>query len=130
VLRAEVEQFGVKVLVVEPSGFRTDWAGSSMTVHALPEEYESTIGARYRQDAPSPNLVAGDPERAAGILVRLSRRDDLPHNLPLGANAARMSAAFDRAQLESDLAWQDVSRSADFGEPYPVDFPPLAAPAA
>ncbi|HWD61732.1 MAG TPA: SDR family NAD(P)-dependent oxidoreductase [Humibacter sp.] len=130
VLRAEVEQFGVKVLVVEPSGFRTDWAGSSMTVHALPEEYESTIGARYRQDAPSPNLVAGDPERAAGILVRLSRRDDLPPNLPLGANAARMSAAFDRAQLESDLAWQDVSRSADFGEPYLVDFPPLAAPAA
>ncbi|MFB8054808.1 SDR family NAD(P)-dependent oxidoreductase, partial [Kitasatospora purpeofusca] len=31
VLRAETAPFGVKVLVVEPSGFRTDWAGSSMT---------------------------------------------------------------------------------------------------
>ena len=44
VLQAETAPFGVKVMVVEPSGFRTDWAGSSMTVHAIPEAYESTVG--------------------------------------------------------------------------------------
>ncbi len=45
VLRAETAPFGVKVMVVEPSGFRTDWAGSSMTVHDIPEAYASTVGA-------------------------------------------------------------------------------------
>src|ERR1700733_391174 len=68
VLRAETRPFGVKVLVVEPSGFRTDWAGSSMTVHAIPEAYESTVGAmnpRVRQSTAGP---AGDPGRAAEIL--------------------------------------------------------------
>ena len=123
VLRAETEQFGIRVLVVEPSGFRTDWSGSSMTVHPVPPEYESTIGSRYEQASASPNLTAGDPDRAAAILVRLSRSDELPHNLPLGVNAARMSEEFGRAQLASDLTWASVSRSADFGEPFPVELP-------
>ncbi|MHA7987176.1 SDR family NAD(P)-dependent oxidoreductase [Rathayibacter sp. CAU 1779] len=123
VLRSETEQFGIRVLVVEPSGFRTDWAGSSMSVADLPQEY-AALGARYSDAASAESsLQAGDPERAAAILVRLSRRADLPTNLPLGANATRLSVGFDRAQLESDLAWQDVSRSADFGQPYPVAFP-------
>ena len=45
VLRVETVPFGVKVMVVEPSGFRTDWAGSSMTVHDIPEAYLPTVGA-------------------------------------------------------------------------------------
>jgi NAD(P)-dependent dehydrogenase (short-subunit alcohol dehydrogenase family) len=36
VLAVETAPFGVKVIVVEPSGFATDWAGSSMTVHEIP----------------------------------------------------------------------------------------------
>ena len=66
VLRAETAPFGVKVMVVEPSGFRTDWAGPSMTVHDIPEAYAPTVGAmnsRVRQSAAGP---AGDPTRAAG----------------------------------------------------------------
>jgi NAD(P)-dependent dehydrogenase (short-subunit alcohol dehydrogenase family) len=42
VLAVETAPFGVKVIVVEPSGFATDWAGSSMTVHEIPDDYDST----------------------------------------------------------------------------------------
>src|SRR5271163_3857376 len=45
VLRAETAPFGVKVLVVEPSGFATDWAGSSMIIRDVPEAYAGTVGA-------------------------------------------------------------------------------------
>ncbi|MFC8800940.1 SDR family NAD(P)-dependent oxidoreductase [Promicromonospora sp. NPDC057138] len=123
VLRVETAPFGVKVLVVEPSGFRTDWAGASMTVHDAPAGYESTVGAmnsRMRQGGAG---TAGDPDRAAEILVALAKRDDLPDNLPLGVNATEMSVAQDRRLLESDLRWSAVSRSADFGEPFPVELP-------
>ena len=123
VLRTETAPFGVKVLVVEPSGFRTDWAGASMTVHDAPAGYESTVGAmntRMRQGGAG---VAGDPDRAAQILVALAKRDDLPTNLPLGVNATEMSVAQDRRLLESDLRWAAVSRSADFAEPFPVELP-------
>ena len=74
VLRAETAPFGVKVMVVEPSGFRTDWAGSSMTVHDIPEAYAPTVGAmnsRVRQSTEGP---AGDPARAAAILVQVAKR--------------------------------------------------------
>jgi NAD(P)-dependent dehydrogenase (short-subunit alcohol dehydrogenase family) len=48
VLAVETAPFGVKVIVVEPSGFATDWAGSSMTVHEIPADYDGTIGAMQR----------------------------------------------------------------------------------
>src|ERR1700734_3580791 len=57
VLRAETAPFGVKVIVVEPSGFRTDWAGASMTIHDIPDAYEPTVGAmnsRIRQSVDGP----------------------------------------------------------------------------
>ncbi|MFJ4095452.1 SDR family NAD(P)-dependent oxidoreductase [Kitasatospora sp. NPDC089913] len=129
VLRAETAPFGVKVLVVEPSGFRTDWAGSSMTVHDVPAAYEETVGAvnaRLRQGGDG---AAGDPVRAAGILVRMADRHDVPDHLPLGVNAVEYSLAQDRRLLAEDTAWREVARSADFAEPYPVAFPPDAAAA-
>jgi NAD(P)-dependent dehydrogenase (short-subunit alcohol dehydrogenase family) len=123
VLRAETAPFGVKVMVVEPSGFRTDWAGSSMTVHDIPEAYASTVGAmnsRVRQSTDGP---AGDPTRAAEILVQVAKRRDIPHHLPLGVNAIEGSIRLDEQLLAEDRRWSDVSRSADFSEPYPMELP-------
>src|SRR5580704_17172170 len=99
VLRAELAPFGVKVLVVEPSGFQTDWAGSSMTVHEVPEAYAPTVGAmnsRVRQSSAGP---AGDPARAAAILVQVAKRRDIPDHLPLGVNAVELSIRLDEQLL-------------------------------
>ncbi|KQR52396.1 oxidoreductase [Leifsonia sp. Leaf336] len=123
VLRAETAPFGIRVLVVEPSGFRTDWAGSSMTVHDIPAGYEQTIGAVNTRLRQNPEGPAGDPRRAAEILVALAARDDLPEHLPLGVNAVEMSLAQDRRLLSDDERWAAVGRSADFAEAYPVAFP-------
>ncbi|MEU3565494.1 SDR family NAD(P)-dependent oxidoreductase [Kitasatospora sp. NPDC006786] len=123
VLRAETAPFGVRVLVVEPSGFRTDWAGSSMVVHDVPEAYDETVGAVNRRLRQGGDGAAGDPVRAAEILVRVAKRRDIPHHLPLGVNAVEGSIAMDRRLLEEDTRWREVARSADFAEAYPVDFP-------
>ncbi|GHB30612.1 hypothetical protein GCM10010331_16260 [Streptomyces xanthochromogenes] len=123
VLRAETAPFGVKVLVVEPSGFRTDWAGSSMTVHDVPEGYEDTVGAINRRIRQSTEGPAGDPVRAAEILVRMARRSDIPTNLALGVMASEGSIDESRRLLAQDGRWSAISRSADFAEPYPLAFP-------
>lgn len=122
VLQAETAPFGIRVLVVEPSGFATDWAGSSMAIADIPERYADTVG-RMNTVRESDAVSAGDPARAAQILVRLSRRTDLPYHLPLGVNAVEGSIRQDEQLLETDRKWAAVGRSADFAEPYPVDLP-------
>jgi NAD(P)-dependent dehydrogenase (short-subunit alcohol dehydrogenase family) len=124
VLRAETAPFGVKVMVVEPSGFKTDWAGSSMIVRDVPEPYAATVGAMNTRMRQNPDGPAGDPVRAAEILVRVAKRRDIPYHLPLGVLAAEYSIRLDEQLLGDDRRWQDVSRSADFGQPYPAEFPP------
>src|SRR5260370_2073096 len=57
VLRAELAPFGVKVIVLEPSGFKTDWARSSMIVPDIHEAYAATVGAmntRMSQNSDGP----------------------------------------------------------------------------
>ena len=74
VLAAETAPFGVRVMVVEPSGFATDWAGSSMTIHDIPADYDTTIGAMHRRVRASTAGAAGDPERGAEIIVEAVKR--------------------------------------------------------
>ena len=123
VLAVETAPFGIKVMVVEPSGFATDWAGSSMTVHEIPDGYDSTIGAMHRRMRRNPSGPAGDPARAAEIIVNTVKRDNPPSHLLLGANAAEMALDYSRRQLAEASAWEKVSRSADYAEPYPAQFP-------
>ena len=123
VLAVETAPFGIKVMVVEPSGFATDWAGSSMTIHDIPADYDATIGAMHRRMRANTSGAAGDPVRAAEILVQVVKRDNVPSHLLLGVNAADMALDYSRRQLDEATAWEDVSRSADFSEPYPAEFP-------
>jgi NAD(P)-dependent dehydrogenase (short-subunit alcohol dehydrogenase family) len=127
VLQAETAPFGVKVMVVEPSGFRTDWAGSSMIIREIPEAYAGTVGAVNTSLRRSTGGPAGDPARAAGILVQVAKRRDIPYHLPLGVTAAEWSIRLDEQLLAGDRKWRAVSRSADFAEPYPAEFPPDTA---
>jgi NAD(P)-dependent dehydrogenase (short-subunit alcohol dehydrogenase family) len=82
VLAVETAPFGVRVMVVEPSGFATDWAGSSMTIYDVPADYDATIGAMHRRMRANPAGPAGDPLRAAEIIVQAIRRGDPPSHLP------------------------------------------------
>jgi NAD(P)-dependent dehydrogenase (short-subunit alcohol dehydrogenase family) len=123
VLAIETAQFGIKVMVVEPSGFATDWAGSSMTVHEIPPDYDSTVGIMHRRMRRNPAGAAGDPARAAEIIVNTIRRDHPPSHLLLGVTAAQMAVNYSNRQLAEATAWENVSRSADYAEPYPAEYP-------
>jgi NAD(P)-dependent dehydrogenase (short-subunit alcohol dehydrogenase family) len=123
VLAVETAPFGVKVMVVEPSGFATDWAGSSMTVHDIPADYDATIGSMDRRMRRSPAGPAGDPARAAEIIVNTVKRDNPPSHLLLGVNAVEMALGYSRRQLAEATAWENVSRSADYAGPYPASYP-------
>ncbi|MFJ5262296.1 SDR family NAD(P)-dependent oxidoreductase [Streptomyces sp. NPDC088387] len=122
VLAAETAPFGIRYVVVEPGGFATDWAGSSMQIPDVSPEYDATVGAMVRV-LDSSVVAAGDPRRAGEILVRVVKHPSPPTHLLLGVGAVEMAQTYSRAQLEEAAAWAPLSRSADFGQDYPVDLP-------
>lgn len=114
VLSNEVAPFGIKVVIVEPGAFRTDWQGSSMRRHEVGADYDSTVGAMNRYREANSGNQPGDPVRAAKAVIDVARLDDPPLRLLLGAGAvesARMSAATRAAEIEE---WAEVGNSADF----------------
>jgi NAD(P)-dependent dehydrogenase (short-subunit alcohol dehydrogenase family) len=122
VLATETAPFGVRYLTVEPGGFATDWAGASMEIQGIPAEYDSTVGAvarLLRTDA----VKVGDPNRAAEILVRLVKRKYLPTHIVLGAGAIKLAQEYSNRQIVEVEAWRQISTSADYGQPYPVELP-------
>jgi NAD(P)-dependent dehydrogenase (short-subunit alcohol dehydrogenase family) len=122
VLAAETAPFGIRYLVVEPGGFATDWAGASMQVHEVPQDYRQTVGA-MGELLRGGSVAPGDPDRAAEILVRVVHGDNLPSHLVLGAGAVGMALDYSQSQIAEASAWRAVSESADTGADYPVDLP-------
>ena len=114
VLNAEVKPLGIKVTIIEPGGFRTDWGGSSMGTVPVSEDYEQTVGAmnRYRQSTVA--TWRGDPKRAAQIILGVVDMEEPPLRLLLGAGAVEAAAASSQARAEEAERWAEVSRSADF----------------
>jgi hypothetical protein len=94
-----------------------------MAVDTIPADYDATIGQMHRLVRQGAANAAGDPGRAAEILVRTVKSGAVPSHLPLGVNAVEMSLAYSRQQIEQATAWEAVSRSADFGQPYPAELP-------
>jgi NAD(P)-dependent dehydrogenase (short-subunit alcohol dehydrogenase family) len=114
-LRQEVEPLGIKVMVVEPSGFRTDWAGRSAndSKHHI-EDYAGTAGVTRNAIRNISGKQRGDPVRAAQAIIDALESKSPPHHLLLG-NDAIDAALAKLAQLKKEFnLWEKVSRGADF----------------
>jgi NAD(P)-dependent dehydrogenase (short-subunit alcohol dehydrogenase family) len=111
----EVEPLGIKVMIVEPSGFRTDWAGRS--ADESPQriaDYAATAGAWRAQVRAASGKQAGDPVRAAQAIIKAVESEHPPHHLLLG-NAAFDLASGKLAELRKEFgAGEAVARAADF----------------
>ncbi|MEV4571097.1 oxidoreductase [Nonomuraea sp. NPDC049419] len=113
-LAAEVAPFGIKVLIVEPGAFRTGFANSGVLRQsaAIPA-YEETV-APARALPSTDGRQPGDPAKAAAAILAALESDKTPLRLALGNDAADgIFAALDASRAEA-LAWESVSRGADF----------------
>jgi NAD(P)-dependent dehydrogenase (short-subunit alcohol dehydrogenase family) len=114
VLNAEVGPLGLKVTIIEPGGFRTDWGGRSMRAAPVGEDYAATVGQMNRYRESTVATWRGDPARAAKIIIGVVDMDEPPLRLLLGAGAVESAAASSLARAEEAERWAEVSRSADF----------------
>jgi NAD(P)-dependent dehydrogenase (short-subunit alcohol dehydrogenase family) len=108
----EVAPLGLRVTIVEPSGFRTDWAGSSMSINEPGPDYEGTVGQMIRLNRD--HTPVGDPAKAAAAILRIVDEPEPPLRLALGNDAVDMIRAADEAKLAEIDRWEELGRSADF----------------
>jgi len=113
-LSKELAPLGIKVTVVCPSGFRTDWAGRSAKNSAIViDDYHDTAGANKNNIRGYSGNQPGDPARAAKAIIQATLAEAPPLHLLLGA-AALKGARNKLELLKKDYdAWAEVTTGAD-----------------
>jgi len=111
----EVSPLGIKVTVICPSGFRTDWAGRSAKNTAISiDDYATTAQKNMGDIRAISGNQAGDPVKAAKAMIMVTETENPPLRLLLGA-AALKGARLKLEELRNDFeTWADVSEGADF----------------
>jgi NAD(P)-dependent dehydrogenase (short-subunit alcohol dehydrogenase family) len=112
-LAVEVAPLGIKVTCIEPGGFRTDWAGDSMSYAPHVEGYENTVDARVDAFKSGRFKPMGDPDKAARVMIDIVNSPQPPLHLLLGSEAVAIVKHSEAAKLKELENWEKVSISTD-----------------
>jgi NAD(P)-dependent dehydrogenase (short-subunit alcohol dehydrogenase family) len=114
VLNNEVKPLGIKVTLVEPGAFRTDWGGSSMRLAEVHPDYDATVGALNRFRVEADGNQAGDPVKAAQAILQVVAEDEPPLRLLLGRDALALAEKASVSRAEEAAAWAHLTTSTDY----------------
>jgi NAD(P)-dependent dehydrogenase (short-subunit alcohol dehydrogenase family) len=114
-LAKEVKGLGIYVTAIAPGSFRTDWAGRSMvrTSRSIPDYDALFDPIRKAREGKSGNQ-AGDPAKAAQVLLKVVAAENPPVHLLLGNDAVKLVREKLEALTNEIKAWEAVSCSTDF----------------
>lgn len=114
-LALEVAPLGIKVMMIEPGGLRTDFATRSRvySAHTI-ADYDATVGACRRILIEHAGHEPGDPKMAADIILDVATKDDPPLRLLLGSDAVAYASGKLSAQMNEIKRWEAVSKTIDF----------------
>ncbi|WP_326690178.1 MULTISPECIES: oxidoreductase [unclassified Streptomyces] len=114
-LAAEVGPLGIKVTIVEPAAFRTNWSGPSMRQSRVRiDDYAETAGARRAATLATYGHQPGDPARAADAVITAVEAEDPPLRLLLGKAAYDIASARLGTLKTTFDTWRDLTLSADY----------------
>lgn len=114
VLSKEMQLIGVKVTIIEPGGFRTDFAGSSTQINDGRPEYDAVVGAAARMQRSYDGNQPGDLNRAANVILNIVQMSNPPLRIPLGTDAV-LALCSSYTRNMSDLeASKAISSSTDY----------------
>ncbi|CAN5754140.1 oxidoreductase [soil metagenome] len=116
-LAQELAPLGIRVTIVEPGPFRTDFLGRSgvMAENIIPD-YEKTAGNMRRYFADQDGKQKGDPLRAVHAMMAVVESPNPPLRLLLGAAALQRLRAKMESQQKEVAAWESTTLGADFPE--------------
>lgn len=114
-LAKEVAPLGIKVTAIDPSGFRTDWAGCSVIEsETVIPDYAETAGANRERLKSSSGKQDGDTAKAAEAVVKVYLAKNPPLHLLLGSDAYNMAVGHLEELSKNIEAWKDLTLSTDY----------------
>jgi NAD(P)-dependent dehydrogenase (short-subunit alcohol dehydrogenase family) len=110
-LAAEVKPFGIKVTLIEPGGFNTDWAGDSAK-HATPLSDYDDLRAKLNATRGVTATVRGNPEATGVAILKIVDATEPPLRIFLGKTPLPTVKADYAGRIETWEKWNDVSVAA------------------
>jgi NAD(P)-dependent dehydrogenase (short-subunit alcohol dehydrogenase family) len=117
-LAQEVKPFGLRVTIVEPGAYATDFGKSAKVAEVL----EPYADFRKRFRARLSSLERGDPKATAEAILKLVDANHPPLRLVLGSTVLPGARALYADRIATWEAWEDVSNAAQ-GEPMKTSIP-------
>lgn len=113
-LAQEVAPFGIKMLIVEPGAFRTEFAGSALKHMPKIGDYDNIVGGTRDFAKGMHGTQEGDPMKAAHAIDQALQADHTPLRLQLGEDSVEAIKGH-AEQLLTDLeAWREVAVATRF----------------
>ncbi len=114
-LKKELTPLGIRVMVVEPGAFRTEFAGRSLTESKVViHDYDDTAGKRRLGRDHTHGTQPGDPAKAAELIIEAITSPEPPTHLLLGTDAVRFAQKVLSRRLDECNQWADFSARSDF----------------
>ncbi|KXF50207.1 short-chain dehydrogenase [Rhodococcus sp. SC4] len=114
-LNREVAPLGIRVMVLEPGAFRTDFSGRSLNQSStVIDDYADTAGKRRKENDHTHGTQQGDPDRAAQVIIATVEGTDAPFRLLLGTDAIQIVREELQGRIDEIDEWAHVSATTDF----------------
>ena len=114
-LKEEVAPLGIKVMVVEPGAFRTDFAGRSLTQsNKIIADYNKTAGLRRIGKDKSQGSQPGDPDKGADVIIEAIESNEPPFRLLLGLDAINLADDILESRRKEYDKWRSLSQKTDY----------------
>ncbi len=114
-LSMEVGPLGIKVMVVEPGAFRTNFYSTSLKGTSKKiDDYAETAGKTRKENIVDKQNQAGDPDRGGQVIVDVIDGDSYPFRLLLGTDAVARARSQMGRRLQEAEAWSSVSVQSDY----------------
>ncbi|KAI0072706.1 NAD(P)-binding protein [Panus rudis PR-1116 ss-1] len=112
--REMLPEWNIKATIVEPGGFQTAWARSSLVeLPSLPVYKQEHAPSEQMRRVRNPDMFIGDPAKAAQALLKIAGRKDLPIRIQLGTDSVFMVRSKAQRTLNDTLnpEWEALAHS-------------------